>query len=167
MNRITSFIIFLIIFIASSCSNYSHQASNLTEDFSIKRYNDNRSQWARLQKFKSEAEAFSYALDRRITIQRFHQLKSEPYFGTPAQKECSENLDLNGKIEEIPFGKHFYLKVLVNDQYAMGDCLKENNTKEAYYEFFICKNGHLIEVRHYQNYNTPPPTLKNFYCESK
>lgn len=164
MNNKTLLILNFLFLIASSCSNHKIKLTHLTENFSIRHLDSSRSQWARLQKFQSEDEAFNYALDRRITIQRFHQLKSEPYFGTPSQKECSENLNLTGMIENIHLGKYFYLKVLVNNQFAMGDCLKENNTREAFYEFYICNNGDLIEVRHFQNFNSPTPALKKFQC---
>ncbi|MBC7713826.1 MAG: hypothetical protein H7177_10835 [Rhizobacter sp.] len=120
--------------------------------------------WIKKYQFSSFQDALDYALDRRLLIQRFHQLRSEPYFGTPNAKECGDNIDVRGDISTIKDGKYFFMKVLANDNRALGDCLKENNTQNSYYEFFICIDGTVTEARSYWAYNEAPPEKQNLKC---
>ena len=68
-------------------------------------------------------------------------MTSEPYYGRPEEKNCKQNVDLVGKFQNEKWGSFLYLEVLVNDYLAIGDCLLENNSKKALYEFFYGKNG--------------------------
>lgn len=157
-----SFSFFLILL---SCSTVSKSNKLVpTDGFTIIKLENKKEVWTRLQVFNSKQEALNYALDRRLSIQRFHEIKSEPYFGTPAQKNCDDNIDTLGEIIPVKNGMRFFLRVLANEHYAMGDCLKENNSQEAYYEFYICNNGQLVESRHYQPYNLPAPEFLNYQC---
>lgn len=169
MNIKKYFILSSFFLLALGCSNIVIRNNKKTsaDIFTINKQDYNKEIWSRFQVFNSEQEALNYALDRRITIQRFHQLKSEPYFGTPSQKKCEGNIDIKGEVTPIKNGSYFFLKVLANEYYSMGDCLKDNNTQEAYYEFFICKDGQLLELRHYQPYDLPPPKLQNYQCEQQ
>lgn len=90
--------------------------------------------------FVSSTEALAYAMDRRLQIQRLYENSSEPYFGKPEEKNCRENVGLEGKIQQVNGGSFFSLQILVNDNFAIGDCLLENNSQKALYEFLICNN---------------------------
>lgn len=154
-----------MIILSSSCSSQlKNQIPPQSENFVKTKFENNVELWGRTQIFKTKEEALSYALDRRLVIQRYQQLQLEPYFGTTALKDCASNIDTSGEIISIDNGKFFFLKLLANENYSIGDCLKQNNVQEAYYEFYICDDGNLIELRHYQPYNLQPPKLKTLRC---
>lgn len=94
--------------------------------------------WVRKLTFENPAKARSYALERRLSLQRLYQLTSEPYFGTPEEQDCKDNIDTSGRIIKIKNGEAFSLKLLSNKYHALGDCLEENNDFKAYYLFYIC-----------------------------
>ncbi len=164
--NLQNLLLILTMIIALACASKSSKKATDSTDFNITEISDKRQIWKRKQVFVSSQEAMSYALDRRQTIQRFHQLRSGPYFGTPAQKECASSIDVKGEIIDAGFSKYFFLKVLANDFYAMCDCLKENNTQEAYYEFYLCEDGRLYEFRYYQPLQSPVPDRQVNLCGS-
>lgn len=88
--------------------------------------------------FSSPAEALSYAMERRLQIQRMYENSSEPYFGKPEEVKCKNNIDIEGVLRSVRGGSMFFLNILVNDHHAIGDCLLEHNTQRAVYEFLIC-----------------------------
>lgn len=114
--------------------------------------------------FPSGKEALVYVLERRLQIQRLYENSSEPYFGKPQEKDCRKNVDLDGKLQHESWGSFLYLKILVNDHLAIGDCLIENNSKRALYEFYICKNE-VVELRSYVGINAELPNAPTMSCE--
>lgn len=163
--HITIFLGLLIIGCAKTEIKLNSSKYFSNDEFEITKISETEAIWFREQSFKDAREALNYILDRRLTIQRFHQLSAEPYFGTPEQKKCEDNIDVSGDIIPILNGKYFRVQVLVNQYYSMGDCLRENNTQNAFYEFFACKNGKVAEIRHYRAYEAIKPKPKQYDCK--
>lgn len=88
--------------------------------------------------FNSNKEALDYMLERRLLIQRFYENSSEPYFGKPEEIKCKDNINIAGELKTLQRGSYFFLQVLTDNNFNMGDCLLENNTRKVLYEFFLC-----------------------------
>lgn len=112
---------------------------------------------------KNEAEALNYLFEKRLQIMRLYELSSEPYFGKPEEKLCQDNIDIAGKIIKIPGGQYFKMRVLVNENFAIGDCLKENNTFNAIYLFVQCREK-ITEGKQYYRYEEDDPSRSNPKC---
>ncbi|MBC7539768.1 MAG: hypothetical protein H7281_13185 [Bacteriovorax sp.] len=113
--------------------------------------------------FPSSKEALVYILERKLQIQRLYENTSEPYFGKPEEKKCRNNVDLDGKLQKASWGRFIYLQILVNDYLAIGDCMLENNTKKALYEFYLC-NNEVLELRSYTDINGKLPKAPTSMC---
>ncbi len=117
--------------------------------------------------FENNLKARSYALERRLALQRLYQLTSEPYFGTPEEVDCKGNIDTSGNFQKIKGGEVFSMRLLSNKNHALGDCLKENNDFKAYYKFYLCDNW-VYEFRIYRSLldQIEPPNNSSI-CEKK
>lgn len=120
--------------------------------------------WVRKLTFENPAKARSYVLERRLSLQRLYQLTSEPYFGTPEEQDCKDNIDTGGRIIKIKNGEAFSLRLLSNKHHALGDCLKENNDFKAYYLFYLCTQR-VHEFRVYRDLNdSQGPVINQEAC---
>lgn len=140
-----------VLFISFSISSCSHQETTAFKIL-INRVS-----------FPSSQDALVYMLERRLQIQRLYENSSEPYFGKPEEKKCKENIELDGRLKKEIWGEFLSLNVLVNDHLAIGDCMLENNTKRALYEFYHC-DKEVIERRSYTDINVKLPKAPTSKC---
>ncbi|MBC7539659.1 MAG: hypothetical protein H7281_12620 [Bacteriovorax sp.] len=112
----------------------------------------------RIVELKTETAAISYLLEKRLHLLRFFELSSDPYFGTTTEKNCKNNIDIRANIIKITNGKYFQVQILVNNYHAIGDCLKENNTQNAIYQYVQCGNK-VLETKLFYPYDQTFSTL--------
>jgi hypothetical protein len=113
--------------------------------------------------FNSYEEALDFALKKKLLIQRFYENSSEPYFGKKEEKNCKDNIDIQGNVEVIPGGSYFTMQILANKYFAIGDCLLENNDYIGRYEYFICDKK-VTEIKNYVEKTKPVPTKSRRAC---
>jgi hypothetical protein len=169
---VNKFFSLLGLFFIISCSTILNQSkvdlhqnilfTSSAEFSKIFNYKDSEL-WHRVLNFKTPELAVNYFLQRRLDLQRLYELTSEPYFGTPKQKDCKDNIDISAKILPLFNGLYYQLKMLENENFALGDCLVENNKMVAVYEFYQCKNI-VYEVRWHRPYGLPALDLPSFIC---
>ncbi|MBC7537181.1 MAG: hypothetical protein H7281_00045 [Bacteriovorax sp.] len=90
------------------------------------------------EEFTRREEAKDFFLSKRLEYVRMYELTSEPYFGTPTQQLCDNNIDNKAEIKSFGENEFFYLRMLANKYDVIGDCLKENNDHYVIYEFELC-----------------------------
>ncbi|MFA6237001.1 MAG: hypothetical protein WC635_06705 [Bacteriovorax sp.] len=119
-----------------------------------------------VEDFQTAQEAEEFFLSKRLEYVRIYELGAEPYFGTPLQQVCDNNIDIKADVKTIGKNKFFYLRMLANKFDVIGDCLKENNHHFVIYEFELCGNK-VINKRysflfdHFQ-YTAPDIICTNF-----
>ncbi len=169
MRKIVNFISAILISICLCACNNNRIKENQNyllesrSDF-IKINNINNSKvWHRVEHFKNKNEAESYFRQRRLELQRLYELTSEPYFGTSLARDCSKNIDVSGEIKKNKSGEYYFLKMLGNENFALGDCLKKNNYYYVRYEFYLC-GGDVFEVRSFFPYELLMPKEQILEC---
>jgi len=143
-----TFVLLISFLLFYSCSSSNFRDKNtIGSDF--KKWKDETGEsWIRKISFLKNNEAKEYMLNRKLSLQRLYEITSEPYFGLPAAVDCKDNIDTKGELIKIAGGEFFSLKLLSNNKFALGDCLKENNDLQAIYQFYLCDKD-VYEYRHY------------------
>ncbi len=111
-----------------------------------------------VHEFDNGQQALSFFMEKRLLLQRLYQLTSEPYFGKPEKQECDNSIDVTAAITQVSSKKSYHLKMLANEEFALGDCLLRNNFYRVIYQYTLCSKR-VKEEKHYfrlmGEYNIP------------
>jgi len=89
--------------------------------------------------FKSEQEALNFFYSRRLDYLRFYELSSEPYFGTPDEVDCKNNINIEGKISDSDDKKFYFLKMIEDEKENFTDCLFVEGRRALYLGSIQCR----------------------------
>lgn len=102
----------------------------------------------KILEFNTSEAATQHLMNRRLTVQRLYQLSSEPYFGTPDESNCRENISVEEPVEQSSREVKASLRLLANFKYVLGDCLIQNNHFRVYMALQV-RDAIFIEAKAY------------------
>ncbi len=155
--------VILLSLLLSGCSSLKGILKTSQADFQKIEKNDGSQLWHRVEKFNTQQEALDFFMRRRLDLQRVYETRTDPYFGTALEKECKSNVNISGDIKDVSKGSYYYLRMLENENFALGDCIESNNKYVAIYEFYLCASD-VYEVRWHRPFHLKEISLPAFAC---